>query len=689
MLKQLKLTNFQQHRALEVNFTGGLNAIRGANEAGKSAIFSAIGYAYYGARALPVSLEETVTWGESANTLKVEHKFAHNGNDYSVVRKKSGAELLGPDELRVSGHSEVTDFMVALFRCNMATAVATMIAGQGQLKESLDGSAVSLIENLSNMGLIDELVEKVQTKLPSGNTKLFETQLLNLLVVDAPVSDFDNLYSTLKDADVAEYAAFDVSEVMKAGYELAKADAEAATLRIKSANDNSIRRRMLGHQLDKTTADAAIAAPVTDETDTIEALELRQTAQAGQATLAAKWKMFTAMPIHDSYHDRSEIELKVVSVESGIELNAKRIRTAELSIATAKAKLITQSACGLCGKDLTDVPEVAAVNAGVQREVEALSLVVSECKSAKTLFNSDYEIYKSLYATDRVQALKAAQLLRYVTIDESFIPSKVMWAGAEVPKELDTTDYAKRIDALRKYQARVTLHESLTVTAATEAARLLKAIAELPTLEVAPADLLAAPAAAAALADSQAAATALFAAKTATAAAKSALASAVQAHNYALERHAAGVAKRAELTATLLEYGDNNRLIKKLRDARPIVAKKLWGTVLAAVSTYCGNVRGTPTVVTRNDSTFLIDGKSIKSYSGSAKDALGLAIRMTLQKTFLPSLGFILVDEPASAADDTRETAMLGMLASCGYEQVVLVTHSDLADSFAANIIRI
>jgi ABC-type transport system involved in cytochrome bd biosynthesis fused ATPase/permease subunit len=70
-------------------------------------------------------------------------------------------------------------------------------------------------------------------------------------------------------------------------------------------------------------------------------------------------------------------------------------------------------------------------------------------------------------------------------------------------------------------------------------------------------------------------------------------------------------------------------------------------------------------------------------------DSLGLAMRMSLQKTFLPSLDFMCLDEPGAACDDGRETAMLGVLASSGYEQVILVTHSDLADSFATQVVQI
>jgi DNA repair exonuclease SbcCD ATPase subunit len=689
MLNSLKLTNFQQHRALEVNFTSGLNVLRGANEAGKSATFSAIAYAYYGARALPLSLEDTVTWGESVNTLKVEHSFTHNGNDYIITRKKSGAELLGPDSLRVSGHSEVTSYMEALFNCNMATAVATMIAGQGQLKESLDGSAVSLIERLSNMGLIDELVDRVQTRLPSGNTKIFESQLEALPIVDVPVGDFGALESVVTAAKQVEFAAFDAADAANVAYERAKVEAERATLRINSAKEITIRRKMLSNQLTAAQESAVVQAPVTDETSTMEALTAALVKQNSQVVVATKWKMFAELPIVESYLDRPAVEADVLSIESSITACMADVRNAELARATALAKVITQSACGLCGKDLTDVPEVAAVNAAAQAEALALSEKIADFKAQRVILDRDYGHLKTLYAADHALALKIAQLVTYVDVDNAYIPSKVTWKGPTAVQELDTNDYVKRIDALRKHQAKVALHDSLTTTALVTAEHLKQTIAELPTLEADPADALAAPAAAAALVEARAATVRLHTAKATTAAAIAALASAVQAHNYALERHAAGLAKRAELIATLAEYGDNNRLIKKLRDARPVVAKKLWGTVLAAVSTYFSMVRGTPSVVTRDDSTFLVDGKSVKAYSGSTKDALGLAIRMTLQKTFLGSLNTMLVDEPAAAADDVRETAMLGMLASCGYEQVVLVTHSDLADSFAANIIRI
>ena len=70
MLNKIILTNFQRHRHLEVVFNAGISALRGSNEAGKSTLIRAICYALFGAKALPMSLSEAVTWGEPEASLR-------------------------------------------------------------------------------------------------------------------------------------------------------------------------------------------------------------------------------------------------------------------------------------------------------------------------------------------------------------------------------------------------------------------------------------------------------------------------------------------------------------------------------------------------------------------------------------------------------------------------------------------
>lgn len=100
-------------------------------------------------------------------------------------------------------------------------------------------------------------------------------------------------------------------------------------------------------------------------------------------------------------------------------------------------------------------------------------------------------------------------------------------------------------------------------------------------------------------------------------------------------------------------------------------------------------MRGTQSIVSRTDGAFLVDGRPIEGLSGSTLDILGLAIRVALLKTFLPACSFLVLDEPAAACDAEREAALIATIATAKFEQVVLVTHSDLADAFADQLLNL
>ena len=93
MLNNLTLTNFRKHQNLSVDFTPGMNVIRAANEIGKSSLIESVAYALFGSRSLRTPIEQTVTWGEPVNTLKVELAVTVGGKVYNFKRSKSGAEV--------------------------------------------------------------------------------------------------------------------------------------------------------------------------------------------------------------------------------------------------------------------------------------------------------------------------------------------------------------------------------------------------------------------------------------------------------------------------------------------------------------------------------------------------------------------------------------------------------------------
>jgi ABC-type transport system involved in cytochrome bd biosynthesis fused ATPase/permease subunit len=120
-----------------------------------------------------------------------------------------------------------------------------------------------------------------------------------------------------------------------------------------------------------------------------------------------------------------------------------------------------------------------------------------------------------------------------------------------------------------------------------------------------------------------------------------------------------------------------------------VIANKLWGSVLAGVGSYFSQIRGERSVVSRTEDGFTVNGSGVAGLSGSTLDALGLAIRLALVKTFMPTVGFISLDEPAAACDEQRELAMLGVIAAAGFDQVILVTHSDAPEALAQNLVQI
>lgn len=149
----------------------------------------------------------------------------------------------------------------------------------------------------------------------------------------------------------------------------------------------------------------------------------------------------------------------------------------------------------------------------------------------------------------------------------------------------------------------------------------------------------------------------------------------------------AGQAQLAELTRTVSEMDTNNALIKKLRQARPVLAAKLWAGLLAAISRTFSELRGVPSVVGRSADGFEVDGKPAADLSGSTLDILGLAVRISLMRAFLPGVGLLILDEPAAAMDAAREERLLAALATLDFGQVLMVSHGDTAKAVAGSVI--
>ena len=681
MIIDLELTNFKQHEKLYVAFKEGLIGLRGPNEAGKSSIFHAANYAFFGARALPMSLAETGTWGKPESSLKVKQKFSVDDVVYQIVRSKSGAELTAPG-LLVTGQSEVTKYVEGLFKVNADAAAKLMIASQGKLRGALESKeAIPLIEKLASINLIDELITKVQEQLPSGSTKQLAENLAKLNEEVKPEADFSlqeaNLEMLQLEVDNAKDAIKFCDEAADAlaVYDSQQLIAKAELLKAKVALAETA---VLG-------AKARLEKPaVSFEDNTAELYEKAEKQKQEEHDLAAYQTFLKHVPHNETAEGDIAAELLGCKNTLVSFRESKALLTSE--ILTAKLGRINEDSCTLCGKLLQDVPEVVTKNLDCDTRKTKAEQELADTDNVITQTNLQVAKLEGLLALDRSTKLLQAQLAKWTELVQVKGMHQIKWTAA-IPAK-DPTDYVKLLAVAKTQQAAVASDVAQRDVAQKNLQAQLKWLLEEPVIDTTEA--------VAVLAKWKIVKDQLDAARARLAVANDSLTKAKHSLDILktqfqgkLDTYNAGRVFATKLKEDIATYDANNALIKRLREARPIVAARLWSVVLHAVSHYFSAIRGTPTVITMGADSFMADGKPIEGLSGSTLDSLGLAIRIALGKTFLPSLDFLLLDEPAQGMDDERESAMLGVLAGAEYKQVVVVTHSSLADSFASDIVQL
>lgn len=685
MLVKLVLTKFKKHENLTVNFTGGLNVIRGANEAGKSTLYHAVAYALYGSRGLPESLDETVTYGFPASQLKVELVFTHAGITYTIIRSKAGASVVGGG-VKAEGQDGVTSFVTTLFGVKQDVASKIMIANQSSLKAAVEGGqqAINLIETLSDVELIDTLISRVQGALPCGNTSGLEKQIADLAEEKAPVADFTGLEDNVNSA----------SHVLGQSSALInRITAELEDLPIQEARQTALRVATLRGEAEsireQKNAAAAILSqpepmPVTDRSAEYAA-EIEADRIASERLKA--YKKFAAIKqVSESLGARKDVLLSLQMLKTEQQKLTRIVQGFALQVASIKASKITDKSCALCGKLLEDVPEVVTVNTRLEEKLQGILTTQTHNQTLLDETTAKIEAYEAALKVDQELYRMFSSIEAYIKIYDT-VPAQARWLG-EVPVAGDTADWRALMQQNKKeyvaYLQQVKVRSDAEATLTKCNGRLAELTLEDDSEAIATIskwDSLQGQFQQAQLVYSRD--------RDAYLTAENQLSTAKQVFAGEVARYKLVQDQLKTNKLLLAEYRDNNDLIQRLRQARPLVAQQLWTTVLGAVSHYFSRIRGTPALVTKSDKGFMVDAKSYTNLSGSTIDSLGLAVRMSLQKTFLPNVDFMLLDEPASGCDETRELAMLGVLASSGYNQVVLVTHSERADTFAAQVITI
>lgn len=695
MFLRAKLTNFRQHTAREFFFHEGMTAIRGPNEKGKSTLIEAMLYALFGVTALRESLVDVVTWGCKPSTLRVEIDKVVDGVTYTFIRSQSGAEVRVGPKVLATGQTEVKKFAEELLRCGADTASSLMLATQKDLRGALDakpGEAVKLIDKLANFQLLDRIIELVQKHLTAGATTSVEARIesLEAQLGAAVPDDLERLQQQQVSAKLLLSGAREALEpVMAAHLQSAGAAQEAAQVVQEHARREAAHRTATAAVTTCQNSLQGILIPEAVSEETIKAFQAQIAEADTYASTVALWQQFQQLGTdHDEWEgDDASLAEAVRAASKEVQTLAETLSRLDVQHASTTAQLITDSVCKLCSKDLADVPEVVQQNLRLSTALQALEASQKAVRQQHADRKAELDQMTAVQAHERVRGSRYRALGDKVTLDTGFVPCRVTWAGPAVPSQAPSKPSAELARALatnqtrqqalgRQQQAQATLQGAQQALARAEQA-LAEQTVKLPAAQ----DLLQHHAEQVLAVQEKE--TIVRQAERQLDEAKAALASELRvvetrrAHREVTET----LLKEAKIELT--DMRENNELLKVLRNAKPEIATELWAIVAASVSTYFTDIRGETSVFSKTADGFFINGRGIEGLSGSALDSLGLAVRLALTRTFLPNTDFLVVDEPAAAADDNRERNMLGVLATCGMRQVLCVTHSDAAEAFA------
>lgn len=136
-LIRLRLQNFRQHAATEIEFRSGLTGIIGPNGAGKSTILEAIGWVIYGSAAAR-GTNDTIRFvrAPARSRVEVELLFSLAGHEYRVVRTLHQAEVFldGGSTPVASTLGGVTSYLEGRLSMTREEFFNTYFTGQKELQ---------------------------------------------------------------------------------------------------------------------------------------------------------------------------------------------------------------------------------------------------------------------------------------------------------------------------------------------------------------------------------------------------------------------------------------------------------------------------------------------------------------------------------------------------------------------------
>ena len=149
------------------------------------------------------------------------------------------------------------------------------------------------------------------------------------------------------------------------------------------------------------------------------------------------------------------------------------------------------------------------------------------------------------------------------------------------------------------------------------------------------------------------------------------------------------------MAKTILNIGEslktedrNSKIIKSVRDAKPLVLNQVWNKVLDYTQQSFSEMRGEDSVVEKSEKGFTVDARPTSRLSGSAKSILGISLRAAVRDIFAPTAGFMIFDEPFGDMDEERTAAALAAIQTIRGQKFI-VTHESQSEMAADQVVEI
>lgn len=706
-LHSLTLKNFKKHRELHLDFTDGLNVVRGPNYAGKSTLTQAIFCALKGVSAVPGGRKVAVTWGES--DFEVTLVLTLPAGRATVKRSLSNARVEIDGAVVATGHTAVNAYLADALGMDPKQLEMLSYSPQGDTAALLTLGAARIqqaVEEMAGVELIDQVLERA-----SSENRRLEGALETLSEVDpAPImAEIEALSARLSEAEnaiapaetqlqAASEAKTAAQQALDAGIAQnqarerglrARAKAEAA---LEAAQHELERARVTLEALpaQREGADEELLAEVTRLQGEVATLER---AAAERETLQRELAQYAAwLPQAEEKRGlqaglAGQLQEAAAAEQAALEAQREAERAAVQAQALVKKlrAAVQEAVCHTCKR-----PFDAAHAERAKAELDLASSNSAELERQFDKITADFE-----------HARKAHRELK------QRVPSED-WAGLIAQRQAQAENWKRRLEQLpeggaagraaelRAAQAALAEHRTaadryrstrLTYSAAmqrvSEAEAALGRVGEIP--EAVAVETLAQVEREAAQTET-AAREALQAARHAVASLRPALEqkrAALEAAQSETQR-AEGLRKRHALVKGFVKY---------LRDNRARFLADIWAGVMDRASHFCSQVTGgAVAALRREDDAFVYveDGNAlpIEAASGCQKAVAGTGLRLALESSFFGQGGFLILDEPSADMNDVHAAALAGALSAEG-RQTLLITHRDGEEYSAQQVITL